>query len=370
MKHLRQAILWTVLAAIGLVAVLSVIGAFLGAEKAKALFNSAPLIFFWFLWLTMLAAGFLFFRRLAATHAGLAMHLGALLVVAGAMWGSDKAHTLRAERWGSQKVPSGFMVLYQGEADDRVLDDRKQWLATLPQQLRLNDFRIDYYPDKDHPWGLVVVATQVDPETRAGRERWGPVPWTVGETTPIPYTRVRLTALQYLDHARPAPGGGAVADPASPSPAMEVLLECQDRRQRAWLVPEPGRQAVRFHLDPLLCGEAASEDDAEGPDLYFGAPVGPIKAYLTDVAVLENDRPVADIPIEVNRPMHWGGYHFYQHDYDKTDESYTILRVVSDSGLWAVYLGLALLVAGTFGRCWLEPAGEYLGIGKRRKDAR
>ena len=92
MKQLRQVILWTVLAAIGLVATLSIVGAFLGAERAKDLFNSAPLVAFWFILLALLVAGLVFFRRLVATPAGLAMHLGTFLVVAGAMWGSDQAH--------------------------------------------------------------------------------------------------------------------------------------------------------------------------------------------------------------------------------------------------------------------------------------
>ncbi len=177
---------------------------------------------------------------------------------------------------------------------------------------------------------------------------------------PLQYTPVRLKVLQYLEHARAAPGGGAVADPASPLPAMEILLEYQDRRQQLWLVPEPDETAVRLPLGPFIRNMPANQDDSEGPDLYFVAPVGDIKAYLSDVTVIEGDRPVAEATIEVNHPLHWGGYHFYQYDYDKTNESYSILHVVSDSGLWAVYLGLFLLVAGAFGRFWLEPAWAYL----------
>jgi hypothetical protein len=84
MKQLRQAILWAVLAAIFLLMALSAIGALLGAEKARELFNSVPMIVYWFLSLLLLAAGFASFRRLIAAPAGLAMHLGALLIIGGA----------------------------------------------------------------------------------------------------------------------------------------------------------------------------------------------------------------------------------------------------------------------------------------------
>ncbi len=184
MKLLRQAILWAVLTAIGLVAALSIIAAFLGAERAKDFFNSAPLVFFWFILLTMLASGLVLFRRLVVTPAGLAMHVGTLLVVAGAMWGSDQAHALRTEWLPAEesasaresglyrarqalglvgnKVPGGGMVLYKGQVDDRILDDdMKEPLATLPFRLGLDDFRIEYYPAEDPRWGLIVNATVV-----------------------------------------------------------------------------------------------------------------------------------------------------------------------------------------------------------------
>ena len=59
--------------------------------------------------------------------------------------------------------------------------------------------------------------------------------------------------------------------------------------------------------------------------------------------------------IEVNHPLHYGGYHFYQKGHDTDDLSYARLTVTSDSGLWAVYAGFALLVGGAFWRFWVRP---------------
>ncbi|GAH13017.1 unnamed protein product, partial [marine sediment metagenome] len=64
-----------------------------------------------------------------------------------------------------------------------------------------------------------------------------------------------------------------------------------------------------------------------------------IRDYLSDIVVIENEKEVASKVIEVNHPLHYGGYHFYQHSYDSEAGKYTILLVTSDSGLYAVYGG-------------------------------
>jgi hypothetical protein len=389
MKQLRQAILWVVLAAIGLMIALSILGAFLGADRAKDLFNSTPLVAFWCALAALLIGGFVFFRRLVATPAGLAMHLGTLLVVAGAMWGSDQAHALRKEWLGGQaltlegvsaplhlrairaicnplgitgdKTPSGFMVLFKGQTDNGLMDaDMTLRVGTLPYSLRLDDFWIEYYPVPDQPWGLIVLAPVTDAAGQPIHEHQVIVPWKVGEESDVPHTSARLKVLQYLQHARATADGGATADAASPSAAMEVELSVGDRRQHAWLVPHGDEQVVRLDLGPILKNVPAGQGTDEGPDLYFVSPLGDIKAYKSAVTVLAGGQKAGQAVIEVNHPLHWGGYHFYQHSYDKRNEAYTVLHAVSDSGLWAVYLGLTLLVVGAFWRFWLEPAGAYL----------
>jgi cytochrome c biogenesis protein ResB len=80
------------------------------------------------------------------------------------------------------------------------------------------------------------------------------------------------------------------------------------------------------------------------------------KDYFSDLAVLEGEEVAARKTIEVNHPLHWGGYHFYQAGYDEQAGQYTILSVRSDSGWGAVWAGFGLLVVGAVGRCWAEPA--------------
>jgi ABC-type transport system involved in cytochrome c biogenesis permease subunit len=81
---------------------------------------------------------------------------------------------------------------------------------------------------------------------------------------------------------------------------------------------------------------------------------GAILDYKSRLVVFEDKRPVTEKVIEVNDPLHHGGYHFYQHSYDAKNEQYTVLFVKSDSGLWPVYAGFALLCAGTFWLMWVR----------------
>ncbi len=83
---------------------------------------------------------------------------------------------------------------------------------------------------------------------------------------------------------------------------------------------------------------------------------GQVKDYISHVMIIaDNGRHFGPYEIEVNKPLYFGGYHFYQHDFDHENGKYTILRVVSDDGLWLVYAGYFLLLSGIFWQFWLEP---------------
>ena len=479
MGTLRRIILWLVLAAAVVLAVLSMVGAFLGADRAKDLFNSAPLVAYWFVLAALLAAGFVFFRRLITSPAALGMHLGSLLVLAGAMWGSEAGHDVARAFFGSEKVPGGYMVVHEDDHENRLLDAGTMApIAELPFAVHLKDFWIEYYPSKQKTWGLVFAGPVRDGAGRVVEERQVDVPWTIGKPVDVPLTQARLTVLQYLEHATPTfdegaepaieialpgerkvtlapragaeidledpkmkvrvvrvfanmrlrgtgenreivdlpgegtnPGAlvhliepdgtthqrylmalvpmhgyrdpgppmayvlpeptGARPDPSSPVPAMEVLVERDGRSLRHWFLPGEGDPYVSVDLAPLLSDkdEPAHEDDpAHGhaqTALFLVKPTGPIRDYFSELSVMEDGKQVAAKVIEVNHPLHWGGYHFYQADYDKQAGRYTVLSVSSDSGLLAVWIGFTLLVAATFWRFWGEAAVGY--VAQRRR---
>lgn len=365
MKRLRQIWLWAPLAAMGLLAVLSVVGASLGAERAGVMFNSPPLVVFWFLLAALLVACFFVSRGLLRSPGLLAMHLGSLAILAGAMWGSDTGHRLATKVIGREKIPHGYMVIDEGTANHILVDAKGSPIGELPFDVRLDDFRITYYAAKG-PWllGLGAVPGRGEPEGFVRARFFG---WKEGEEAAIGDTPLRVRVLQYLPRARPVLDVegrivGARPDEKSDTPAMEALVAWNDRQSRGWIVVPEGEKYGVMSLAPIL-GTLEGAPDHPELGLYLAEPQGMPKDYFSDLAVIQDGKVVVAKTIEVNDPLHWGGYHFYQADYDKEQEAYTILAVRSDSGLWAVYAGFVLLVAGAFVRFWAERA--WAGLGRR-----
>ena len=124
------------------------------------------------------------------------------------------------------------------------------------------------------------------------------------------------------------------------NPAVEVEIEVPD-----------GNSYTRYVFERF----AGHNHDENGLQLSY-VPQGPrmIRDYFSDVVVIENEKEVASKTIEVNHPLHYGGYHFYQHSYDSEAGKYTILSVTSDSGLYAVYSGYWLLCLGVLWQFWFR----------------
>lgn len=471
MKVLQRIVLWASLGAAALLAALSIIGAFYGADKASELFNSPPLVVFWFLLAGLLLTGLISFKKLIRSPGLLAAHLGALAILLGAMYGSERGHGVARGLLGNDKIRSGFMVVERGEPTDMVLDKSTRHIqARLPFQLKLEDFWIDYYPPKKEQWGLLAEVWRLGPDNQPDPQQ-ALIDWAVGQERAIPFTPAKVKVLQYLPHAMPVydanrqaalevtcPDGSktlvpakagsttSLADPridlriarvlshlmvagkevvdapdsAGPAaleieidqpgkekthayvfeegfeahnpqvsslkmryvlptfvaakqasegpPAMEVLLTCDGKQQHKWFVPSAGQTYVFVSLADLTGEEGPTTRQHEAiagahgmgemhaqTSLIFAQPPAEPKAYNSRLTVLENGRQRDTRVVEVNDPLHYGGYHFYQHDYDHEGGDYTVLSVTSDSGLYAVYLGFGLLLVGVFWVFWARP---------------
>src|SRR5512135_3652450 len=105
MSQFKRALLWAALIAIVLLALLSVYGAFLGAERARAFFNTVPLAAYWFALIALLTAGLIAFRRLVLTPLVLLLYAGLILFLLGALWGSNSGPALAQRVWGIDKIP-------------------------------------------------------------------------------------------------------------------------------------------------------------------------------------------------------------------------------------------------------------------------
>ncbi len=70
------------------------------------------------------------------------------------------------------------------------------------------------------------------------------------------------------------------------------------------------------------------------------------KAYRSYLSVLKDGKVVLKKKVEVNSPLVYGGYYFYQSNYDPKDPTYSGISVVRDPGVYIVFFGFFMLTIG------------------------
>jgi ResB-like family len=344
---MKRLVVWVGLLLIVALTVLSIVGAFLGTERAKELFNSPALVFFWVAITVLLTGGMLVFGRLRREAGLLLIHAGCVLVLVGGMYGSQAGHQLLREYFGSAGVPHGYMAIFEGQSENRIMTveqinmmfrdlkkqrqtspDDQSYLEKLPFHVRLHDFRIEYYRDK----GKLLIYTQKRPAEQMkaleGEE------FDMGPE--LPRIRILRTFRNFRINIKD--GKRQVSDDIGKgeNPAIEVEISRPNGKTEKKYIFE------RFPDFNVL-------GDGQLQMRYVLMP----KDYFSDLEV-EDGQAGTLRTIEVNKPLHYGGYYFYQSDYDHESGRYTILSVRSDTGLIVVFAGYFLLCAGIFWHFWFR----------------
>lgn len=150
---------WAAIGALALLAVLSVVGAFLGADRARAMFNSPPLAAFWVLLAISFPAAAVMSRRVRRSPGLLAMHLGPAVIIIGGLIGSAGGHHLAGRFTGVERAQSGYLFIPDGQAEDRLRAYRPVGgPRRLPFQVLLREFSTERYPTERIPGGPVTEA--------------------------------------------------------------------------------------------------------------------------------------------------------------------------------------------------------------------
>ena len=318
--------MWGVMGVIVLLIGLSIYGAFIGAKRAQEFFNSIPVSVYWGAFLALLVVGLIVFNRLI--HAGglLLMHVGCVLILIGGMWGSQVGHNAQSRLFGIDKIKSGQMVIYEGESQNLVMVEGMGERQKLGFMVRLKDFRMEYYKP-----GKVIAAAkdgrtwEFDAEPGSEFDLGG----DLGTVKVVKvYERFRYLMEEGRKEAVEAPSGGL-------NPAVEVVITDSD-----------GSSATRYVFEQSLSHQYKQD---KVTFIYHRT----ISDYISDLEVVEEGHVVAAKSIEVNHPLAYGGYDFYQSSYDAKAGRYTVLSVTSDTGLAAVYAGFAMLCVGAFYHFWL-----------------
>jgi hypothetical protein len=329
--------MWVVLVVIGLLAALSVLGAFCGAQRAKLIFNSIPLGVYWYALAVLLVAGLVEFPRLLHKPGLFMIHAGCLLVLCGGMWGSQAGHKLQERFLGIRKIPSGYMVIYEGISEKHIVaEDFEQRLGELPFSIKLKDFRLEYYETDEEFVPRLYIKTQEGRNLQLVAK--------AGEAISLGQGGGKLKVMRIFKNFKIGieDGERVVNDEqgGEENPAVEVEIEVPDGNSHTRYVFERfegfNHGKNRLQLSYVLQGPCVIHD------------------YFSELVVIENAKEVVGKVIEVNRPLHYGGYHFYQHSYDSEGGNYTVLSVTSDSGLYVVYGGYWLICLGVLWQFWFR----------------
>jgi|GEM_PF-3178127 len=301
----------------------------MGPERTKAMVNSLPVGFYWVVLILVLLAAIVTIPSLRRSGGLGLLHLGPALVIIGGIWGSSAGHLIRQYVTGSQKVPSGQMVLLEGAQQDQIgLADGRAF--RLPFAVRLARFEIQYYSP-----GFITI--------RTGGAEMIRLPAVPGRSCSIGPGAVRLEVLQVFENLKVdigSEGKHIYDDPNGPSnPAVAVRLIEEDGS---------ARQIYLFARYNQWHGTSG------GLEMAYSRP---IKDFISHIEVLQSGRVVTSKAVEVNRPLHHAGYYLLQASYGidpQTGRSYSVLSVVSDSGLWLVFAGYGLIIFGMVWQLWIN----------------
>jgi cytochrome c biogenesis protein ResB len=330
MNKFKREVMWLGLALIILLTLFSIYGAFLGAERAEQFFNRIPLAVYWLAFAILLIVAINVFPRLVRVPGLLLMHAGCILVLVGGMWGSPAGHALQKKLFGIDKIRTGQMIIYEGHRDNIVIQYDRQ-VKELPFAIGLKDFRIEYYD----PAYLEI-------ETGPGRTR--KVPAEVGTEFSLGEELGTGKIVRAFENFKIGMDEGKSVAFDDPNPGSNPALQVQ--------ITQPDGQVTTQYVFSLFPGHSHSEQKFR---LTYDRPAyRAIRDFVSELEVVRDGQVVAEKSIEVNHPLHFGGYHFYQQSYDEKAGQYTILKVHSDTGLRVVFVGYWLLCIGILWHLWLR----------------
>lgn len=342
--------------------VLCVIGAFLGADRAGAMFTSPPMVVFWFVLAGLLVCSLLAWRGMLRRPGVLSAHLGALLVLAGGMWGSERAQGLRQRYFDDTSVRRGQILLAPGQPEHLVVEidptGKVTSVGSLGFFLQVTRAWTEYYPPADPHWTLLAVTHDDSGEV----DGTAPLRRRPGEWQYIPFTD--LTArIESWQPRPPDPQTGRIPPP-------ELVLDVQRDGEVATVgleppeeTTEPASQALslEFAFDSREDWQAAGH-----PELWLVPPDQPVRDYKIDLRAEQRDgSQLARQVVEFNHPMRVAGYSVYLRGFPTGD--LVLLEVVRDPGLPAVWVGFALLGVGLVVSLWGRPV--WRGFQQRRRSA-
>ncbi len=225
---------------------------------------------------------------------------------------------------GTVKGERGFLWLKEGEVSSAF------YIGDVPKKLnfeiRLKDFILEHYNSDSQKITVSVV--------KEGKSFEDVYPVEIGRQYDVQGTDYKIRLLRYVpDFVIDTETKEVVTRTDEPNnPALQVeITNPKGETSNRWI----------FARYPGMHSDKETEIDIA----YHWAPEK-IKDFKSELEILEDSKIVQSKTIEVNNPLEYKGYIFYQASYNPQDLTVTGLQVIKDPGVPVVYTGFIMLVFG------------------------
>ena len=256
--------------------------------------------------------------------------------------------SLRVERLGAEISHIGLVLVLLGGAVTGYFGQRTSLTLRVGQQsdrfhanrehpgfaLRLDDFKLTLAEANKN---LVVCI----PPKGACR-KYPAIPGRAYQATPD----YRITVLKFYPNWRVSQNkveGAFNASDEALNPALQVEVNGRSSVESTWLFA----QYPAMQLNPKMPKDV---------NLFFEyADRGQVADFASTVSVIADGQTVTSKTIRVNDPLRYGGYSFYQSQYNPRDLQWTGLEVVRDPGVPVVNIGFCMVILGITFSFYIKP---------------
>ena len=231
-------------------------------------------------------------------------------------------------------MQEGTLQFRDGSTEDSLVT-RQGISIKLPVKVQLSRFVIERYPPR--------LAIGVVEDGTAGQAQID-TSW-VSPSHHFSAEGINVTVNRYIPSAVPA--DGEAWKPGSPGiPAVYVTIS-----------------DASSHKDAIWLALGTRDPDGEPQDVvlvgsnhYVQLCLSDAKSYRSDISLRFNDGRQQMRSIMVNHPVYTDGWMLYQQSWGEDQAGpYSVILAVQDYTTPVVFVGLALMVAGSFMAFWRKP---------------
>ncbi len=234
--------------------------------------------------------------------------------------------------FGSSDLQRFVVPVEEGKANNVGFTMDSETPQQLPFSVFLHDFSLEEYPPQlflydPHSDKLLMDKSQATIDVRKG--------------TTASWKGVEVLVVEYIPSALPGKDGiPYLTDHSKGIPYAKVRISTGSTQREAWI--STGSPTLR-------------PDAAQLGNLYLIMVPGTPKSFRSAVTVQDNQGHAVIANLEVNKPVNFMDWKLYQMGYDEKAGRWSklsLIEVIRDPWLPAVYLGFFMIMAGNILFFW------------------